>query len=126
MDVPSRKLTVEFPPGLVAVLTELHKQGQQSYPEPPSADLLEKIEVAEDELNKLANAQIRDYASELVTAGERPWFEVWYPQTRAADFDAVEVVAGVHIITLPHYKEIPEDWDAAAEYQRRQSLGVPS
>lgn len=126
MNVPTRKLIVQFPPDQVAALMALHKLGEQSYPEPPDPLLLEEIEVAENELNTLANAQIRDYASQLVIAGERPWFEVWYPQTRQVDFDAVEVVGGVHIITLPPYAEIPDDWDASAEHERRQALGVTS
>lgn len=65
-----------------------------------------------------ADAEIREFAQSLVDAGERPWFEVWYPKpehyagtaeewedAQSATFDAVELVDG-EIVTLPPYAEI--------------------
>lgn len=73
----------------------------------------------EDARNESAVEQIMAFGEKLVTAGERPWFEVWYPapvtlladQQRAwsirqsVTFDAVEIVDG-QITTLPPYSEL--------------------
>lgn len=53
-----------------------------------------------------ANDEIRAFAAELVVKGKRPWFEVWYPKTTAATFDAVEVDDDGTITTLPPYSEL--------------------
>ena len=60
-----------------------------------------------DALNDSAISQILTKAAELISAGERPWFEVWYPGTTEADFDAVEVHPDTgEITTLPPYSEL--------------------
>lgn len=53
-----------------------------------------------------ALAAILAFAARLVEAGERPWFEVWYPGTTEDDFDAVEVFDSVNIVTLAPYSEL--------------------
>jgi len=64
-------------------------------------------------------AEARAFAAELITKGERPWFEVRYPapprltDEEAADwlerqedsFDALELVDGA-FVTLPPYAEL--------------------
>lgn len=63
-----------------------------------------------------ANEEILAFAQALVAKGQRPWFEVHYPNVGAMDdaefralddatFDAVEVIDG-EIVTLPAYAEL--------------------
>src|SRR5690606_25831088 len=101
--VPSERLTIRYAPEDVARLTALHDEAGEWFPEPPPMELLERIQVVEDELAAAANDQVRAFAVELRAAGKRPWFEVWYPQTSTADFDAVEVDEAGNIATLPPY-----------------------
>lgn len=54
-----------------------------------------------------ALGDIITFAAQLELAGERAWFEVWYPGTTDNDFDAVEVKDGV-ITTLPPYAELED------------------
>lgn len=54
----------------------------------------------------VALATILAFAAKLESEGKRPWFEVWYPLTTSADFDAVEVFDHVRIETLPPYHEL--------------------
>lgn len=49
-----------------------------------------------------AVAEIKEFAAQLETKGQRPWFEVWYPHTTEADFDAVEVTDGDINTLLPY------------------------
>lgn len=66
----------------------------------------------EETFNAAALDQITAKAAELVVAGERPWFEVWYKgvpgrdDSSEADFDAVEVAEDGTVATLPPYAEL--------------------
>ena len=104
--LPTERLSIGYDPAEVAALTTLHLEAEQSFPDPPPADLLERIEQAEAVLAEAANAQIRAFGDRLRGRGLRPWFEVWYPQTTLADFDAVEVAEDGTITTLPPYAEL--------------------
>lgn len=104
--LPTERLSIGYDPAEVAALTQLHLEAEQSYPEPPAAELLERISDAEQALAESANAQIRAFAARLRGRGARPWFEVWYPQTTVDDFDAVEVAEDGTITTLPPYAEL--------------------
>lgn len=83
----------------------------------PTAKLViewpEHIEAGDDDaFNDYANDCILSKAAELIVAGERPAFEVWFagipgrPDTTAADFDAIEVSPLGVITTLPPYAEL--------------------
>lgn len=71
--------------------------------------------------------QAREFAQELIAAGERPWFEVRYPAPdRLTDdeqaewldrqerlegvgtYDAIELVDG-HFVSLPPYAELAKE-----------------
>lgn len=106
MPLPTEKLVITFDPEAVAALTALHERAAQSYPTPPDADLLTEIDAAEYAVHVDANEQIRAFAASLRQADKRPWFEVWYPNTTDADFDAVEVGEDGTITTLPPYSEL--------------------
>lgn len=63
----------------------------------------------EEAFNAAALEQITAKAAELIVAGQRPAFEVWYhgvpgrPDTTAENFDAVEVAEDGTVTTLPSY-----------------------
>ena len=117
--VPTERLAVEYDPATVAALSGLHDEAEVFYPEPPPAELLERIDDVEQLLAESANGQIRAFADELRAAGKRPWFEVAYPGDEAIDpegdgtttvwdrsGDAVEVADDGTITTLPPYAEL--------------------
>lgn len=56
-----------------------------------------------DELDAIANEQIRQFAVDLIAAGKRPLFEVWYPTTTQDTFDVLELVDG-QFVTAPPYR----------------------
>lgn len=66
----------------------------------------------DDAFNDYANSAILAKAAELIVAGERPAFEVWYrgipdrADTTADNFDAVEVDEAGVVTTLPPYSEL--------------------
>ena len=55
-----------------------------------------------DQIDALANEQIRQFAVDLISSGKRPLFEVWYPQTTQDTFDVLELVDG-QFVTAPPY-----------------------
>lgn len=117
--LPTAKLDLKFDAELVGELKALHKRAELSYPNPPAPDLLAEIDEREEVLNADANRQILAKGAELRAAGERPWFEVWYPYDSQVDpdgdgtstfwdrtGDAVEVLADGTIMPLPPYSEL--------------------
>lgn len=52
-----------------------------------------------------------EFGHELHRLGERPWFEVWYPNTTVDTFDAVEFFPDTGaIVTLRPYAELEGSW----------------
>lgn len=104
--IPTERLVIGYDPVEAEALRQLHLEAEQSYPDPPAPHLLEQISAAEQHLADSANAQIVAFGHSLRARGQRPWFEVWYPQTTVDDFDAVEVAVDGTITTMPPYAEL--------------------
>lgn len=56
----------------------------------------------EDDYSAYTVSLVLTKADEIVAAGERPWFEVWFPDDTPESFDAVEVIDGVITTTKPY------------------------
>jgi hypothetical protein len=60
----------------------------------------------EDLRNEDSVNQIVEFGAKLLSEGKRAWFEVWYPNTTAETYDAVEVFSDGSFETLPPYTEL--------------------